>query len=102
MTLKRSTLAAFAAPCLPVAAAGLPFVVYLPPYYAGPLGLSLSVVGALFLIVRLIDVPLDPLIGHAIDRTMTRFGRYKPWILVAAAMMCVGVVGMRVTGFMRR
>jgi Na+/melibiose symporter-like transporter len=91
MTLKRSTLAAFAAPCLPVAAAGLPFVVYLPPYYAGPLGLSLSVVGALFLIVRLIDVPLDPLIGHAIDRTMTRFGRYKPWILVAAALMSVGV-----------
>ena len=56
--VKRVSLLAFSGVSLPLAAAGLPFVVYLPPYYAGPLGLSLSVVGVLFLIVRLIDVPL--------------------------------------------
>lgn len=90
MIVKRTTLLAFVAPCLPVSAAGLPFVVYLPPYYAGPLGLSLAVVGVLFLVVRLIDVPLDPLIGHAIDRTQTRFGRYRPWAFAGAALMFVG------------
>jgi len=89
--VKATVLAAFAAPCLPLAAAGLPFVVYLPPYYSGPLGLSLSVVGLLFLIVRLIDVPLDPILGHAIDRTQTRFGRYRPWVAGSALMMVVGI-----------
>lgn len=90
LATRRKTLAAFVAPCLPVSAAGLPFVVYLPPYYAGPLGLSLSVVGMLFLIVRLIDVPLDPIIGHAIDRTQSRLGRYRPWVVGGAALMFVG------------
>jgi glycoside/pentoside/hexuronide:cation symporter, GPH family len=90
MSIKPTTLAAFAAPCLPISAAGLPFVVYLPPYYAGPLGLSLAVVGVLFVVVRFIDLPLDPLIGHFIDRTDTRFGRYRPWALAGAVLMFFG------------
>ena len=47
-------------------------------------------VGALFVVVRLIDLPLDPLIGHGIDRTHTRFGRYRPWAFAGAALMFVG------------
>nr|WP_166430566.1 MFS transporter [Polymorphobacter arshaanensis] len=89
--VKATVLAAYSAPCLPLAAAGLPFVVYLPPYYSGPLGLSLSVVGLLFLMVRLIDVPLDPIVGHIIDRTTTRFGRYRPWVAGSAVMMVAGI-----------
>jgi GPH family glycoside/pentoside/hexuronide:cation symporter len=74
MTGRRSswTLAAFAAPCLPLAALGLPLVVYLPEYYVSDLGLSLSVVGAAFLLVRLADIILDPILGGVMDRTRTR------------------------------
>ena len=89
--VKLVSLLAFSGVSLPLAAAGLPFVVYLPPYYAGPLGLSLSVVGVLFLIVRLIDVPLDPILGHAMDRTNGRFGRYRPWVIGSALMMFAGI-----------
>ncbi len=91
MTVKRSTLAAFVAPCLPVAAVGLPVVVHLPPYYAGTLGLPLAAVGLVFAVVRLVDLPLDPLIGSFIDRTNGRWGRYRPWLAAGLAIMLAGV-----------
>lgn len=91
MKIKRGTLAAFAAPCLPIAANGLPIVVYLPPYYASTLGLDLAVVGFIFFIVRFVDVPLDPIIGHLVDRTNTRFGRFRPWMAGGALVMMIGL-----------
>ena len=90
MKLPRRLLAAYVAPCLPIAAAGLPLVVYLPPYYAGTLGLSLSAVGMIFLIARAIDIPLDPVIGHLIDRTRGRFGRFRPWFAGGTLVFMAG------------
>ncbi|EJL32348.1 Na+/melibiose symporter-like transporter [Caulobacter sp. AP07] len=91
MTGRRSswTLAAFAAPCLPLAALGLPLVVYLPEYYVSELGLSLSVVGAAFLLVRLADIILDPILGGMMDRTRTRIGRFRPWLAAAAPVLMI-------------
>lgn len=89
--VKTSALAAFAAPCLPVAAIGLPVVVHLPPYYAGVLGLDLTTVGLLFSVVRLIDVPIDPIVGTLIDRTRSRFGRFRPWVAGGGLLIMAGV-----------
>ncbi len=83
------TLAIFAGPCIPLSAVGLPLVVYLPEFYVSTLGLSLSVVGAAFLLVRLIDIAFDPFVGGMMDRTRTRLGRFRPWML--AGMPVVGV-----------
>jgi Na+/melibiose symporter-like transporter len=91
LTVRTGTLAAFVAPCLPIAAVGLPIVVYLPPYYAGTLGLDLATVGFLFFIVRVVDVPLDPIIGHLVDRTSSRFGRFRPWLVAGASVMVAGL-----------
>ena len=90
MKLPRGLLAAYAAPCLPIAAAGLPIVVYLPPYYAGTLGLSLASVGLIFLLARCIDIPLDPVIGHLIDRTNSRCGRFRPWLAGGTLLFMAG------------
>ena len=89
MTGRRSswTLAAFAAPCLPLAAVGLPLVVYLPEYYVSDLGISLSVVGAAFLVAPLADIALDPILGGIMDRTRTRIGRFRPWLAAAAPVL---------------
>ena len=89
--LKRRTLAAFAGPGLPFGAVGLPMIVYLPPYYAGSLGLDLAAVGLVFFLVRAIDLPLDPLLGHMMDRTRSRFGRYRPWLLAGGLTLAAGV-----------
>ncbi len=96
-------LAAFAAPALPLAAAGLPLSVYLPPFYVTELGLGLPLVGAIFMLSRVWDALSDPLIGVLCDRTRTRFGRRKPWIaagaplfaLAALAVFAPGLFGVR-------
>jgi GPH family glycoside/pentoside/hexuronide:cation symporter len=89
--LKRGTLAAFAGPGLPIGAVGLPMIVYLPPYYAGTLGLDLATVGLVFFVVRAIDLPLDPMLGHWMDRTRSRLGRYRPWLLAGGGVLAAGV-----------
>lgn len=89
--LRRRTLTAFAGPGLPIGAVGLPMIVYLPPYYAGTLGLDLAAVGLVFFLVRAIDLPLDPLLGHWMDRTRSRFGRYRPWLVAGGLTLAAGV-----------
>ncbi len=88
-----ATLAAFAGPCLPLAAFGVALPVTLPEYYATHVGIEIGLVGVVFMAVRLIDIFFDPMIGAAMDRTRTRFGRYRPWmaastpVLMLAALM---------------
>jgi GPH family glycoside/pentoside/hexuronide:cation symporter len=82
-------LLAYGAPGLPLAALGLPLVVYLPPFYAG-LGLGTATVGAMLFLARLSDVLTDVLIGWASDRTHTRLGRRRPWILAGAPVLLLG------------
>lgn len=84
-------LAAWCAPGLPVAALGLPLVVYLPPHYAGTLGLPLATVGFLFALVRMIDIPLDPLFGALMDNTRSRLGQFRPWVLAGGLFLMLGV-----------
>ncbi len=96
-------LAVFASLAVPLAGAGLPLAVYLPPYYAQELGLGLGLVGAIFMISRLGDAIIDPLVGGWSDRTRSRFGRRKPWIaagaplfaLATAAIFAPGLLGVR-------
>ena len=56
-------------------------IVYFMKYSTDVLFISASVVGALFGIARLWDTISDPLMGHLSDRTRTRLGRRRPWIL---------------------
>lgn len=81
------TLAAFAAPCLPMAALGLPLVIHLPTFYSQVVGLPLATVGMVFFIVRMLDIGVDPLLGNLMDRTRTRFGRFKPWLFASILVM---------------
>lgn len=52
---------------LPLAFAALPLYVVLPHYYASDLGLPLATVGALLMLVRLIDAGAEPLLGRLSD-----------------------------------
>ncbi len=90
--LTRSKLFAFALPAAPIAAMGLPLAVHLPPFYAGSLGLGLSVVGGIFLLARFWDVFTDPVLGILSDRFPSRWGRRRHWIVAAVPIMLVAVV----------
>jgi Na+/melibiose symporter-like transporter len=81
------TLSAFAGPCLPLAAIGLPLVVQLPNFYSSYVGLSVGEVGAAVMAVRLFDISVDPVIGWAMDRTRNRFGPYRTWFVMGAPLL---------------
>lgn len=72
---------------LPLAALGLPLVVYLPAFYAEMPALSTGLVGGLLFVARLLDVISDPVIGWLSDRTETRFGRRRPWIALGTPIL---------------
>jgi glycoside/pentoside/hexuronide:cation symporter, GPH family len=82
---------AFAAPSLPLAALGLPFVVHLPAYYANQIGLSVGLVGMIFMLARLADIGVDLAVGLAMDQTRTRWGRFTPWLVAGAPLLSLGV-----------
>jgi Na+/melibiose symporter-like transporter len=88
--LSNGTLGVFSGPAFPLAALALPLVVYLPHFYAAHVGLSLAAIGAIFSIVRLIDIGFDPILGAIMDRTRTRFGRFKPWMAMSIPVLLVG------------
>jgi Na+/melibiose symporter-like transporter len=81
-------LLAFIGPCVPFAALGLPLVATLPEYYGTQLQLG-TVVGLVFAIVRLFDILVDPVLGHWMDRTRTKLGRFKLWMLICLPILFV-------------
>lgn len=85
-------LIAFALPALPVAAFQLPFVIIVPKYYADNVGLSLTLVGAIIIAVRLIDAMLDPFIGYFCDHSRPKWGRRKTWFGLAAVPTTIGAL----------
>ena len=38
-------------------------------------------VTAIIMILRIVELLIDPLIGNAIDRTNTKWGKFKPWVV---------------------
>lgn len=56
-------------------------MLFLTYFYTDIFGISPAVVGGLFLFVRIIDAVTDPLMGFITDRTHTRFGSYRPYLL---------------------
>lgn len=90
--LKRSTLMIHGSIGMPLAIIGYPLVVYLPPFYAGEIGMNMGLVALVLVLARFSDVITDPLIGTISDRWNTRFGRRKPWIFVGTPLVLLGTV----------
>lgn len=50
-------------------------------FYTDAVGLSAGVAGLIYMIASIFDAVIDPLMGAIADRTRTRWGRYRPYIL---------------------
>ncbi len=67
------------------------FEFFLLAFYTDVFGLSPAAAGTLFLTARIWDAINDPLMGALADRTRTRWGRYRPWMIWMAIPM--GIAG---------
>jgi sugar (glycoside-pentoside-hexuronide) transporter len=60
-------------------------------FYTDTFGITAAAAGTLFLVVRVFDAAFDPLMGVIADRTDTRWGKFRPWILWTAVPF--GIMG---------
>jgi glycoside/pentoside/hexuronide:cation symporter, GPH family len=60
-------------------------------FYTDTFGITAAAAGTLFLVVRVFDAAFDPLMGVVADRTNTRWGKFRPWILWTAVPF--GIMG---------
>lgn len=58
-----------------------PITMFLSFFYTDIFGLAPGIVATIFLVVRLADAVFDPFYGAYIDKTTTRWGRFRPWII---------------------
>lgn len=69
------------------------FSYYLPFFYSNIFGLSLADAALLMLITRIWDAVSDPMMGAIADRTHTRWGKYRPYLLwIAAPFAIAGIL----------
>ncbi|WP_287803166.1 MFS transporter [Diaphorobacter sp.] len=74
---------------LPLAFVALPLYVVLPHYYATELALPLANVGALLMLVRLLDAAAEPLLGRLSDRLYQGPLRAVLWVAGGSALVQV-------------
>ena len=55
-------------------------------YYNTVLGISATFIGILFMAARVFDAFNDPLMGVVVEKTHTRFGKFRPWIVVGTLL----------------
>ena len=55
-----------------------------PLYFTNVFGLTIADTATLMLIARMFDVVTDPLMGTLADRTQSRWGTYRPWLIFGA------------------
>lgn len=61
-------------------------------FYTDVCGISMATVSTLMLVSRFWDAINDPLTGSLSDRTKSRWGRYRPWLLIGAPLTALVLV----------
>lgn len=67
------------------------FVLFLPIFYTDVFGIPAAAMGTMLLLTRIWDAVNDPIMGMIADRTQTRWGKFRPYLLGLAAPL--GIAG---------
>ena len=63
-------------------------------YYNDVLGISATFVGVLFMVARVLDALNDPIMGIIVEKTNTRFGKFKPWLVTGTLLSGLSLYAM--------
>lgn len=88
--LRFTALAAYGLLGMPLAMAALPLYVHLPKFYGDHLGVSLTALGIVLLVLRLVDGLIDPLLGAWSDRAASR----KRLIALSIPVLALGMIAL--------
>ncbi|MEY4847134.1 MAG: hypothetical protein RLZZ36_247 [Pseudomonadota bacterium] len=88
--LRTAQLLAYAAPTVALQAMLVPLYNFLPPvYYSAEVGMVALTVATIFAVGRFWEAIIDPLVGALSDRTRSRFGRRRVWMVAGAPIALV-------------
>ena len=65
---------------------------FLLSYYTDTALMGAAAVSTMFLISRVLDGITDIIMGGIVDKTNTRWGKARPWLLLAGPLMAVGMI----------
>lgn len=65
---------------------------FLLSYYTDTAMIGAAAIGTMFVICRLLDGVTDFAMGGIVDKTNTKLGKARPWLIVSAPLMFIGII----------
>ncbi|MBE5891213.1 MAG: MFS transporter [Lachnospiraceae bacterium] len=65
---------------------------FLLSYYTNTAGIAAAAIGTMFVIARLLDGITDFAMGGIVDKTNTKIGKARPWLIICAPLMVIGII----------
>lgn len=65
---------------------------FLTAFYTDTVGIAAAAVGTMMLLARIFDGVTDLIMGAIVDKTKSKFGKARPWVLWSAPFMMIGLI----------
>ncbi|MCM1134414.1 MAG: glycoside-pentoside-hexuronide (GPH):cation symporter [Clostridium sp.] len=65
---------------------------FLTAFYTDTVGIAAAAVGTMMLLARVLDGVTDLVMGAIVDKTKSKYGKARPWVLWSAPFMCIGLI----------
>jgi GPH family glycoside/pentoside/hexuronide:cation symporter len=85
---------AYGAPSFAGAGMAIPIVIHLTIFYSDEILVPLGFIALVKAVARAFDALTDPLMGWVTDRTRSRWGRRRPWMMLGAPLAAVAFVAL--------
>lgn len=65
---------------------------FLTAFYTDTVGIGVAAIGTMMLLARIFDGVTDLVMGAIVDKTKSKYGKARPWVLWSAPFMCIGLI----------
>lgn len=65
---------------------------FLSAYLTDSVGIAAAAVGTMMIVCRVIDAITNVIMGGIVDKTHTKWGKARPWLLFSAPLVCISLI----------